>query len=171
LIILLVGSCAWWAFAWYSSSKETPETVSVEELIEDSPEVIDDNNVNDNSEQESQNNEQENSENEDKEESQEVEVNQLKPEELTIQVLNAGAPAGVAGSVTAKYKDANYKTNDATNAQNNHEGVVIYYAVDKKEGLTDVVEVLGDTYGTPKQEESDEVTKKYDADFVVVIGK
>jgi hypothetical protein len=183
IILIGVGLFSWWVVSWYLNFQQE-ETVSVEALIEEDSKIEEDsnngNNVSENNINEDvQSNDVQKQDNEDNKNNKESadsvseeqeDSEQLVPKDITIQVLNAGAPTGAAGTVTNKFDKKGYKTNSATNASHNYEGVVIYYSADKSAGLDGVVEVIGDTYGTPKQEESDTVTKKYNADIVVVIG-
>jgi LysM repeat protein len=178
IILIGVGLLSWWAVSWYLNSQQE-ETVSVEALIEE--DSNNDNNASENNMSEEtqpndvqkQNNEDDNKNSEENTDSTSEEQGgseQLESKDITVQVLNAGAPTGAAGTVTSEFDKKEYKTNNATNASNDYEGVVIYYSADKKDSLDEIVEIVGDKYGTPKQEESDAVTKKYNADIVVVIG-
>lgn len=92
------------------------------------------------------------------------------PADLTVQVLNAGGPAGAAGAVTQILKNHHYATRTAHNAKNHYTGTVIYYTAGKKADAEAVAQLLPATYGTPTVEESVSVTTTYTAMIVVVIG-
>ncbi len=90
--------------------------------------------------------------------------------EITIQVLNAGAQTGAAADVTKVFANHGYKILTARNAKNSYKGVVIYYSASNRGNIDIVAREIEQKYGKQKYEESDEVTKKYGADFVVVLG-
>lgn len=94
-----------------------------------------------------------------------------EPSEVSVQVLNGGAKSGVAGDLTNILKNKLYQTKSATNANNNVDGVVVYYkSVFKKEAGV-LSELVPQVYGAAQLEESDDVAKKYGVDVVVVVGK
>lgn len=94
-----------------------------------------------------------------------------EPSEVSVQVLNGGAKSGVAGDLTNILKNKLYQTKSATNANNNVDGVVVYYkSVFKKEAGV-LSELVPQVYGAAQLEESDDVAKKYGVDIVVVVGK
>lgn len=94
----------------------------------------------------------------------------VTPSDVTVQVLNAGGPAGAAGTVTTLLQKQSFTTRTAQNAKNTYTGTVVYYAADKKDAATEVLKHLPATYGTPTVEESADVTTTYSAAVVVVIG-
>ena len=94
-----------------------------------------------------------------------------KPSEISVQVLNGGAKSGVAGTLTTTLKTKGYKTKAASNANNNVEDIVIYYAKDLKKEAEELAKLVSDTYGETSLEEVVAVTDKYGADIVVVTGK
>lgn len=169
IIVIIVGLGSWWIMTWFMGTQQE-EGVSVDALIEQQDQNM---NTEGNAES-SENNEQGESEEGDDEadESDDAEDGDttINPEDITIQVLNAGAQSGVAGTVTNDFKEKNYQTKSAQNAQNDHSGVVIYYASDKKDGLDAVSALVSEGYGTQTHEESNDVTEKHNADFVVVVG-
>lgn len=193
LIIAVVGLVVWWGFTWFLNQGDN-ENVSVQTLIEEnknmkkdeSKEVVPNDKVEtveenekkseylvmeggeDMSEMEDGKNELE--EEKDGENSEQQKENIIPAGEITVQVLNAGAQIGAAGDVTKIFTKEGYKTNTAQNASNNYNNVVIYYSSDKKSNLEDIAKKVVDKYGTQKHEESEEVTKRYNADFVIVLG-
>ncbi|MEA3322869.1 MAG: LytR C-terminal domain-containing protein, partial [Patescibacteria group bacterium] len=171
-IIVIVGLGSWWIITWFLNTQQE-ESVSVDTLIQQQEQ-----NVNAD-ESESENVTGEGADEDTKQdgtgENNGDEVDEsgsvtIKPEDTMIQVLNAGAQSGVAGTVTNDFGEKDYQTKSAQNAQNNHEGVVIYYAPDKKDGLDAVSDLVSEEYGTQTHEESGDVTEKYGADFVIVLG-
>ncbi len=179
IVVIVVGLGSWWIITWFLGTQQE-ESVSVDTLIEQQ-----DQNVNaDGSEQEgmtdggvesdegAEQGETEENNGDGADESGDAEGNgtTVNPADTTIQVLNAGAQSGVAGSVTNDFKAKDYQTKSAQNAQNDHSGVVIYYASDKKDGLDTVSTLVLEDYGTQTHEESNEITEKYGADFVIVVG-
>ncbi len=100
-------------------------------------------------------------------------VKSIKNSEISIQILNGGAETGMAGQTTNKLKQEGYKTNDATNAKQNIEDLVVYYPKDNKnkakQVLKSVLKFFDDYNG--KLEESNEIPKQYGADTVIVLGK
>ncbi|PID52314.1 MAG: hypothetical protein CR972_02455 [Candidatus Moraniibacteriota bacterium] len=198
--VLIVGIVIWYGVVWFMEKNKGEESVSVDTLITEqsaekekkkeemnasqveAPKVESD--VSDDHEKKEENNlENLQDNNPDKEEVtakesdiKETEEGQDKEsvsennKEVSVQVLNAGAPTGAAGAVSSEIKKAGFTTKAAQNAQNDYENVVIYY----KKNLEDVAKKIGveidEKYGVQKVEESDDVAKKYGVDIVVVLG-
>lgn len=95
----------------------------------------------------------------------------VQPQDVTIQVLNAGGKTGAAGVVTKTFSDKGYKTLAAQNAKNNHTDVTIYYNDAQKDHVAEIALMIPEEYGVQKQESSEDVTKQYDADIVIVLGE
>jgi len=198
LIIVVVGFIAWWSVIWFLKHSDN-EDVSVQTLIkEESSEGVDKGTENtiENVEESGSGDETDNGdsgdntvtnddkhvgdtesdENVEKQDAEETDKNNQQDEEvvsvgeITVQVLNAGAQVGAAGDVTSEFVAKGYKTGTAKNANNDYNDVVIYYSSDKKSALESVAKEVSEKYGTQKYEESDDVTKKYKADFVIVLG-
>ena len=186
LLIIISGSVVWWGVTWFLKQNNN-KNVSVQTLIKKNndvkknktKEIVLDNNEStdknkkedesiateggkDISEIENVNKKEDNNGNE--------QQNEVATEKITVQILNAGAKVGTAGEVTKIFAEKGYKTNTARNAKNDYKGVVIYYSEDNKNNLDIVAKNVAKKYGTQKYEKSDEVAKKYEADFVVVLG-
>ncbi len=175
LIIIVVGLATWWGITWFLNQNDE-DVVSVDTLIEESA---------DNVQQETtEHNDEEIIESAESEESQDIEqtevvdgeqlaveeVESKSKENIIVQVLNAGGKVGAAGAVTNTFEQEGYKVLAAENAENDYEGVVIYYDPSVKSESDSVSSIVSEDYGTQKQEESKGVTDKYNADFVVVLG-
>ena len=189
LIVGIMGLVVWWGATWFLGRGDN-ENISVQSLIEEnrdeavdvSEEIVseevnekvgddkDENNdsIIKNEEVKDAKDESEQKKEDDKNE--QVKESSSSVAEITVQVLNAGAQVGAAGDVTNIFAKNGYKTVEAQNANNDYKDVVIYYSSNKKNALSDVAKEVAKKYGTQKHEESDEVTKKYGADFVVVLG-
>jgi LysM repeat protein len=181
--IICVGLVVWWV-AMIFINNENKEDVSVDNLIEQNVEsedvsevgdvIVENEGTKDLVNSENSNEEEVNEDNvksgDSGEEKKEKLVGDTDVSNIKIQVLNAGAKTGAAGSVTSEFKDGGYKTNNATNATNDYNGVVIYYSSEQKDHLDGVLAKVSDEYGNKKTEESNEVVDKYDADFVIVLG-
>ena len=176
LIIILVGFVIWRGTTWFLKQKNN-KNVSVQTLIEKNEDTQKDEVKKDISNDKNEEDEELamkggedlSQEKNDKEENQQNEKD-VSVEEITIQVLNAGAQTGAASDVTKVFANSGYKTSAARNAKNDYKGVVIYYSSDKKDDVDIIAKEVPQKYGTQKYEESDEVTKKYGTDFVVVLG-
>ncbi len=185
LIIVVVGVIVWRGTTWFLKQK-SDKNVSVQTLIEKNEnvkkdevkkDVSNDKNKETNEElameggedlSQEKNNKEESSQK--KEEEKQQNEKDVSAGETTVQVLNAGAQIGAASDVTKVFNKSGYKTSTARNAKNDYKGVVIYYSSDKKDNVDIIAKEVPQKYGTQKHEESDEVTKKYGADFVVVLG-
>ncbi len=176
LIIILVGFVIWRGTTWFLKQKNN-KNVSVQTLIEKNEDTQKDEVKKDISNDKNEEDEELamkggedlSQEKNDKEKNQQNEKD-VSVEEITIQVLNAGAQTGAASDVTKVFANSGYKTSAARNAKNDYKGVVIYYSSDKKDDVDIIAKEVPQKYGTQKYEESDEVTKKYGTDFVVVLG-
>lgn len=195
VILVLIGLVTWW-FLNYGVEDESPRsTASINDLLNtDSEENEEDNKEQSESGDDGQQTEDDNADNEggsnneadeednddssDQEgESENVETDDSvsgaikKPAEISVQVLNGGAKPGIAGDLTNIFKNKLYTTKSATNANNNVDGVMVYY----KSGLSKEATVLSKTipqvYGSSTLEESDDVARKYGVDVIVVVGK
>ena len=183
-VLLMAGAVLWWGATWFMQRGDN-NNVSVDTLINESDvnekesseeniavaqleseeEVNGEENEVDKSEEESDENLDE--ELDEKKTQEEV---KSSSDEMMVQVLNGGAAAGVAGSISDELGDAGYNMNTAQNSQNDYEDVVIYYGSEYKEQAEDVAEKVGEKYGEKKMEESNDVVKKYGAGIVVVVG-
>jgi len=182
LVMIIIGLITWWGVTWFLEQNNN-EDVSVQTLIEEDLKTdADMESVNNESkdtdmqieedltvEETEDANETENQEDVNSEDKQLGEES-APVGEITIQVLNAGAKIGIAGDVTEAFATKGYKTIAAQNANNDYNNVVIYYSSDKEKYLDVVSKEVLEKYGIQKHEKSDEVTKKYSADFVVVLG-
>jgi len=178
--LVIVGGVVWWGTMWFLNSNNQ-EDVSIDALIVEEKQ---DENIaiesdasegtvamNDSSQEPVDDVGDATEENQDGNDSGvEGDVKDISSENITVQVLNAGAAVGAAGTVTDEFTQKGYKTTTAQNAQNDYNGVVIYYSADAKENLDAISAAVPEKYGTQKYEESDETTNKYSADFVVVLG-
>ncbi len=90
--------------------------------------------------------------------------------DVSVQVLNAGAAAGAAGTVTDALEKAGYTLKKAKNAQNSYHNVVIYHKKGRDHFAKNVAEKVDEKYGTQKIEEADDVVSRYGVDVVVVLG-
>jgi hypothetical protein len=182
IIIGLLALIAFWFFQ-YGGQELMQDTASINELLEQSEEAQNSNS--ENSEQSEENsaetedkNDESKDENNSSEDSKDDEENSTEtvkdltaPSEISVQVLNGGAKSGVAGTITKLLKTAEYKTKTASNASNKVEGVVIYYQEDFADEVKEIVKILEEDYENITTEESNEVSKKYGVNIVIVAGK
>jgi hypothetical protein len=187
VIVIVIGLAIWWGVTWFMS-QQNQQNVSVDNLIENQEsvtiseteklevneteqdvqtDIVTNTQTEENVEELNENIEQsEDTSNDDA--NNDTELN--SKENIIIQVLNAGSQVGAAGLVTNDFKEKGYKTTTAQNAKNDYNGVVIYYKAENKDVLNDVSAIVDSKYGQQTNEESDDVTNKYNADFVVVLG-
>lgn len=182
LAVITGGILIWYGVMWFMQRGDV-ESVSVDTLIneqvageqqqdlavESDSEQIDvasDEDKGDKDEEATESDE--DADNEDKSSDQENDVS--ANEDVSVQVLNAGAAAGAAGSVSDAIGEVGFKMETAQNAQNDYENVVIYYKSGFEASANAVASEVDEKYGEQKIEESDDVTKTYDVDVVVVLG-
>lgn len=189
IIVIVVGVCAiggfivWGVMQWMQHDAE--KKISVETLIEENAPVKNDENVEESSSEDvvqdnvsdehsddTANSDEDQDVDEEKSNEQETQVTavQKTPSEITVQVLNAGAATGAAGAVSTEIKNKGYKINSAQNAQGSYEDVMIYHTSEMKDAVDALAQIVDAKYGTQKKEESADVTGKYKADIVIVLG-
>jgi LysM repeat protein len=166
IIIAIIVALAWWGITWLSKKTEK-NNVSVDTLIEERAQEFEQNELDSDLESGEKNTDIPEQTNE---EAEQPEKEEIAKSEVTIQVLNAGAPSGSANSVTKEFEDLGYKIKEAQNAQNAHTNIVIYHGTGNKELADMVVEDIDEKYGTQSIEESQEVVQKYDVDIVIALG-
>lgn len=170
VVILIVGGVLWWGID-KMMQKDDSERVSVATLIEQEPVEEQNNSVEeaamaDDTTEDQIVQEDKNISEESTEEKSEVSATT----DVVVQVLNAGAQTGVAGTVSSILEEEGYTVKEPKNAQNNYSGVVIYYDNAHKDLIEQIASKIDEMYGAQKTEESNDVTQKYDAHVVIVLG-
>lgn len=100
-------------------------------------------------------------------------IKKIDNDEILIQVLNGGSPAGEAGKTVEILKKKGYKTNKADNAKENISGIIAYFNKNNKNKAEQVLDsVLEFKQGYKgKTELSEKIVKRYDGvDVVLVLG-
>ncbi len=195
VMIGLIGLVGYWFYQYGMKEEVSKETSSINDLLAGDDANAEEINSDENEDDEINSDQQENRENNEGDETGDdvVEENDnqendndsnndnvtneddlndvMNPAEISVQVLNGGAKSGVAGDLTNLFKNKLYKTKSAANATNNVAGVVVYYKSGLDKEMTELSKVVPQVYGATKLEESDDVTKKYGVDVIVVVGK
>jgi len=161
LIIAIIGFVVWRGVDWFLKKNDN-KNISVQTLIEEGEKTKE---VKQNTQEDgNKNNEKDDSEEmameggkdleneQDKKNDVEQKKSNVPVEDITVQVLNAGAQVGAAGDVTKAFAKSGYQTITARNAKNDYKGVVIYYRSDKKDNIDMVAKEVKKKYGTQKYE-------------------
>jgi cytoskeletal protein RodZ len=98
-------------------------------------------------------------------------VKEVLPKDLTVSVLNGGAPAGVAGKIKSLLIGKGYEKTVAKNAEkDDHTGQRVYYQAGFEKAAAQIVALLKTDYPQIDAKEASSAEEK-SANIVVMLGK